>query len=59
MNFQHNGDLVFRKKPKIREGWYTAFAQYALEGKDKQKEKNFFWFTKKKLYLHFLYTENN
>jgi len=34
MNFIQNGELVLRKKPKIREGWDAAFAQYALEGED-------------------------
>ena len=42
MNFQHNGDLVFWKKPKIREGWDAAFAQYALEGEDKTMLPDFF-----------------
>ena len=35
MNFQQNGELVLRRKAKIREGWDAAFAQYALEGEDK------------------------
>jgi antitoxin component of MazEF toxin-antitoxin module len=35
MNFIQDNKLVFRKKPKIREGWDDAFAQYALDGEDK------------------------
>ena len=35
MNFMHDGNLVIiRGKSKIREGWDTAFAKYALEGED-------------------------
>ena len=41
MNFQHNGDLVIRKKQKIREGWDVAFTQYALEGEDKSMLPDF------------------
>jgi len=41
MNFQHNGDLVLRKKSKIREGCDAAFAQYALEGEDKSMLPDF------------------
>jgi antitoxin component of MazEF toxin-antitoxin module len=41
MNFQQNGDLVLRKKLKTREGWDAAFAQYALEGKDKSMLPDF------------------
>ena len=36
MNFIHNGELVLRRKPKIRDGWSTKFAKYALDGEDKQ-----------------------
>ena len=35
MNFIQDGELVLQKKSKIRHGWGTAFAQYALEGEDK------------------------
>jgi len=34
MNFMQNNQLIFREKSKIREGWDTAFAKYALEGED-------------------------
>ena len=36
MNLIHNGELVLRRKPKIRDGWSTKFAKYALDGEDKQ-----------------------
>jgi len=42
MNFMHNGELVLRRKPKIREGWSAEFAQYALEGEDMQLLPDFF-----------------
>jgi antitoxin component of MazEF toxin-antitoxin module len=35
LNFIHDGKIVFRRKPKVREGWDAAFAQYALDGEDK------------------------
>jgi antitoxin component of MazEF toxin-antitoxin module len=35
MNFIRDGEFVFRKKPKVREGWDTAFSQYAMNGEDK------------------------
>ena len=35
MNFIQDGKLVLREKPKVREGWDVAFAQYAIEGEDK------------------------
>jgi len=34
MDFKLNGDLILRKKSKVREGWDSAFAKYALEGED-------------------------
>ena len=34
MNFITDGALHLREKTSIREGWDTAFAQYALEGED-------------------------
>ena len=41
MNFKQNGDLLLHKKPKVREGWDVAFAQYALEGEDKHMLPDF------------------
>jgi len=35
MNFLKNDEFVLQKKAIIREGWDTAFAQYALDGEDK------------------------
>ena len=35
MDFEQNGDATLRKKSKVREGWSSAFALYALEGEDK------------------------
>jgi antitoxin component of MazEF toxin-antitoxin module len=35
MNFIRDNEFVFRKKPKIREGWDTAFSQYAMDGEDR------------------------
>ena len=35
MNFIRDNEFVFRKKPKIREGWDAAFSQYAMDGEDK------------------------
>ena len=34
INFLQNGEFVFQDKPKAREGWDAAFAQYALGGED-------------------------
>jgi len=42
MNFMHNGELILRRKPKIREGWSVKFAQYALDGEDMQLLPDFF-----------------
>ena len=42
MNFMHNGELVLRRKPKIRDGWSAKFAQYALEGEDEQLLPDYF-----------------
>ena len=36
MNFIQGREFVLRRKSKIREGWDAAFAQYAMEGEDKQ-----------------------
>jgi antitoxin component of MazEF toxin-antitoxin module len=41
MNFRQNGELVLRKKSKIREGWDAAFSQYALDGEDKSMLPDF------------------
>jgi antitoxin component of MazEF toxin-antitoxin module len=35
MDFKQDGNLILQKKSKVREGWDTAFAQYAIEGEDK------------------------
>ena len=35
MNFIQDRTLVICKKSKIRNGWNTAFAQYAIENEDK------------------------
>jgi antitoxin component of MazEF toxin-antitoxin module len=35
IHFIQKGNFSFRAKSKIREGWDTAFAQYALDGEDK------------------------
>jgi antitoxin component of MazEF toxin-antitoxin module len=42
LNFRHNGELVLRRKSKNREGWDAIFAQYALDGEDKQLLPDFF-----------------
>ena len=34
LNFIKDGELLLWKKPKVREGWDAAFAQYALNGED-------------------------
>jgi len=34
INFIQYGKFVLRKKSKIREGWDSAFTQYALDGED-------------------------
>ena len=31
LNFIQDSELLLRKKPKVREGWDAAFAQYALD----------------------------
>ena len=41
INFIQDGKFVLRKKSKIREGWDSAFAQYALEGEDKSMLPDF------------------
>ena len=33
--FMQDSELMLRRKPKVREGWNAAFAQYVLEGEDK------------------------
>ncbi|MCL2245970.1 MAG: hypothetical protein FWC10_02535 [Lentimicrobiaceae bacterium] len=35
MDLKQDGALIFRKRSKIREGWSSAFAMYALNGEDK------------------------
>ena len=34
INLIRDGEFVFQKKSKVREGWDAAFAQYAKEGED-------------------------
>ena len=35
MSFIQGNGMILREKSKIREGWNTKFAQYALDGEDK------------------------
>jgi len=42
MNFIQNNQLILREKSKIRKGWNTAFAKYALEGEDELLLPDFF-----------------
>ena len=35
LNFIQDGKFILRKKPKVREGWDAAFAQYAKDGEDR------------------------
>jgi len=34
MNFIRDGELILRKKTKVREGWDAAFAKYVFNGED-------------------------
>ena len=42
MNFRQNGELFLYRKSKVREGWDAKFAQYTLDGEDKQLLPDFF-----------------
>ena len=42
MNFSHDKEFAFSNLSKVREGWDVAFAQYAMNGEDKQMLPDFF-----------------